>query len=156
MSWEAIGALAELAGATAVFGTLLYLAIQVKHLKSELHISSLRETNQMGNEVRASLSESPDLAKVVAKARIGDSLEAWEIIMLDSYFVRSLSAWELTLEQLHSGALQAPRESVIGALANSLNEPWQVEAWERSRELFPPNFQRVIDRQLTDTEARGI
>lgn len=156
MNWEAIGAIAELTGAIAVFGTLLYLAIQIKQVRSELHLTSLRESNKMGNEVMASLSESTDLAKVVAKARDGvDTLESWELVMLDSYFVRSLNAWELTLEQLHTGALQAPKESVYGALANSLGEPWQVDAWERNKRFFPPNFQIVIDRQLTDEESRG-
>ena len=49
MNWEAIGALGEIIGATAVFGTLLYLAIQIKQVRSELHISSLRETNHMAS-----------------------------------------------------------------------------------------------------------
>ena len=33
MNWEAIGAIGEILGATVVFITLVYLAIQVKHAK---------------------------------------------------------------------------------------------------------------------------
>ncbi len=44
MSWEALGALGEIVGAVAVVGTLLYLAIQIRQVKAELHLSSLRES----------------------------------------------------------------------------------------------------------------
>lgn len=48
MNWEAIGALGEIIGAIAVFGTLLYLAIQIKQVRSELHISSRSLTGSLG------------------------------------------------------------------------------------------------------------
>jgi hypothetical protein len=155
MNWDAIGAIGEIIGALAVFGTLLYLAIQIKQVKSELHISSLRDTNQMGNEILASLSDSPDLAKVVAKANddVG-SLEPWELLILDSYFMRSLNVWELTLEQLEMGALNAPKDSVYEVLKRFLNQPWVVKAWNRNRGGYPDSFQRLIDSQLNAERER--
>lgn len=43
MNWDAIGAVGEVLGAVAVIATLAYLAVQVRHLKSELHMSSLKD-----------------------------------------------------------------------------------------------------------------
>jgi hypothetical protein len=150
MNWEAIGAVGEIIGAIAVFGTLLYLVIQIKQVKSELHISSLRDGNEMGNEILASLSESPDLAKVVSKANEGaETLEPWELVMLDSFFMRSLNNWELILEQLETGALVAPKDAVLEVFDKSLtSQAWAAEAWARSRANFPRNFQRLVDKQL--------
>ena len=149
MNWEAIGAIGEIVGAIAVFGTLLYLAMQIKQVKSELHISSLRDTNLMGNEILASLSESPELAKVVSKANENsETLEPWELVMLDSLFLRGLNNWELTLEQLETGALKAPKDSVYNLLKQYISEPWMAEAWERTRGNYPRNFQKLIDKQF--------
>ena len=156
MNWEAIGAVGEIIGAMAVFGTLLYLAIQIKQVKSELHISSLRDTNQMGNELLESLSESTDLAKVVSKASDDvATLEPWELLMLDSYFMRGLNLWELTLEQLETGALNAPKESVYEVFGRSLDQPWVAEVWSRTRIGYPKRFQKLVDRQLEANKSVG-
>ena len=138
-----IGAIGEILGAVAVFGSLLYLAMQIKQVKSELHISSLRDTNVMGNEILASLSESPELAKVVSKANENsETLEPWELVMLDSLFMRGLNNWELTLP------LKAPKDSVYNLLKQYISEPWMAEAWERTRGNYPRNFQKLIDKQF--------
>jgi hypothetical protein len=156
MNWEAIGASGEIIGALAVFGTLLYLAKQIKQVKSELHLSSLRDTNQMGNQILTSLSESPDLAKVVSKANEdAGTLETWELIMLDSFFMRSLNSLELTLEQVESGALNAPKDAIVEVLRNSLNQPWALEAWERTRGGYPKRFQYLIDKQFDGIHEAG-
>jgi hypothetical protein len=156
MNWEAIGAVGKIIGAMAVFGTLLYLAIQIKQVKSELHISSLRDTNQMGNELLASLSQSTDLAKVVSKANEDiATLEPWEILMLDSFFMRGLNGWELTLEQLETGALNAPKDSVYEVFGRSLDQPWVAEIWDRTRVNYPRRFQQLVDRQLEENRTGG-
>ena len=46
MNWEAIGAIGEIVGALAVFGTLLYLVFQLKQVKTEFHLASFRDVNQ--------------------------------------------------------------------------------------------------------------
>ena len=51
MNWDAIGALAELAGALAVIGTLVYLAVQLRQnsalLKAQIATASRESTNQV-------------------------------------------------------------------------------------------------------------
>jgi len=51
MNWDAIGAIAELAGALAVIATLAYLAVQLRQnsalLKSSIATASRESTNQL-------------------------------------------------------------------------------------------------------------
>jgi len=49
VNWEAIGAIGEIIGATAVVATLIYLAIQIRH--------STRETQALGIQAAASLDQ---------------------------------------------------------------------------------------------------
>jgi len=49
MNWEAIGAVGEIVGATAVVVTLLYVAVQIRN--------STRETQAMGFQAAASLDQ---------------------------------------------------------------------------------------------------
>ena len=59
MNWEAIGAIGEVAGALAVFGTLLYLALQMVQVRGELHLASLRDINQQFSDIYNLISASP-------------------------------------------------------------------------------------------------
>jgi hypothetical protein len=108
----------------------------------------------MGNELLASISQSTDLAKVVSKASDDvTTLEPWEILMLDSFFMRGLNSWELTLEQLETGALNAPKESVYEVFGRSLDQPWVTEVWDRTRIGYPKGFQKLVDRQLEENKS---
>jgi len=68
--------------------------------------------------------------------------------MLDSFFMRGLNNWELTLEQLETGALKAPKDSVYNLVGQYLNQPWMTQAWERTRANYLTRFQKLIDKQL--------
>ncbi len=50
MDWDAVGALAELGGAVAVFATLIYLAIQVKENSVQVRLGSAIGLNHLINE----------------------------------------------------------------------------------------------------------
>jgi hypothetical protein len=110
----------------------------------------------MGNELLASISQSTDLAKVMSKASDDvATLEPWEMLMLDSFFMRGLNGWELTLEQLETGALNAPKGSVYEVFGRSLDQPWVAEVWSRTRINYPRKFQQLVDKQLEESRKGG-
>jgi hypothetical protein len=83
------------------------------------------------------------------------TLEPWEILMLDSFFMQGLNVWELTLEQLETGALDAPKDSVYEVFGRSLDQPWVAKTWNRTRVNYPKRFQHLVDRQLEENRTGG-
>ena len=65
MNWEAIGAVGQVLGAVAVFVTLGYLAIQVRHARGELRRSVSEARAKANREVLAAVSEPRALALLV-------------------------------------------------------------------------------------------
>ena len=75
MNWNAIGALAELAGAVSVLGTLIYLAKQIKD-NSKLLSTSIYETAMEGyNNINKWSIGDPDLAQLTRRWLTNDDTE---------------------------------------------------------------------------------
>ena len=75
MNWDAIGALAELAGAVSVLGTLIYLAKQIKD-NSKLLSTSIYETAMEGyNNINKWSIGDPDLAQLTRRWLTNDDTE---------------------------------------------------------------------------------
>jgi hypothetical protein len=64
MNWEAIGALGEILGALAVFGTLVYLAIQIKQNSSMIK-ANIKEQRAAAAQVQ--IQRGIDLAPIFVK-----------------------------------------------------------------------------------------
>ena len=149
MNWDAMGAIAEAFGAIAVITTLVYLAVQVRHLKSELHMSSLKDQAETFSVVTNAVATSPELAKVLEKAKEGNSLEAWEVRMVDHYFITWMNAFELLYNQENAGALAIQGLEVESVLATFLrNEVWASDSWARNKGFWPGHFQHMVDNQI--------
>ena len=134
MNWDAIGAIGEILGAVAVGFTLVYLAIQVKQVKKDLHVSGFREINKFF--VDASEAVTPELAKIIAKNNEGESLDDWEAIMLDEYFFRSMTVLEVAWEHTALETIDADRDDVISTLKFYLDKPGFEGWWCRNRQGF--------------------
>ena len=64
MNWEAIGAIGEVVGATAVFLTLAYLALQIRQNTNAVSASALDSSVGAVNGVRAKIFEDPLLTEI--------------------------------------------------------------------------------------------
>ena len=87
MNWEALGAVAELLGAIAVFATLFYLAKQIKHTfesqdrANEIALaSSVAESNQLFLNTWEQLTSNAELADIYHRAIAGERLDPAESI----------------------------------------------------------------------------
>ncbi len=148
MNWEAIGAIGEILGAIAVIGTLAYLAVQVRHLKSELHVSSFRDMTESFAGVSNSVATSPELAAALEKANAGESLTPVEIRMLDSHFISWMNAFELLYTQVSTEAIEIQQVTIAGVLTTFLSqERWARGYWDRKKNYWSKNFQAVIDAE---------
>ncbi len=69
MNWDAIGAIGEIIGALAVVATLAYLALQVRHARTEMNHSIRQHRDTSLRELLLEPARNPDLADLMVKAR---------------------------------------------------------------------------------------
>ncbi len=76
MNWDAIGAIGEILGASAVFASLIYLAIQIRAQNRESRLGAMHDISTGYREVLAGMAEA-DLADLYTKAF--DDYESYSI-----------------------------------------------------------------------------
>lgn len=67
MNWDAIGAIGEIIGATAVVASLVYLAVQIRTQNRESRMSAMHDISAGYREVLAGMAEA-GIADLYAKA----------------------------------------------------------------------------------------
>jgi hypothetical protein len=147
MNWDAIGALGEIIGATAVGITLIYLSLQIKQVKKDLHVSGVREVNKFF--IDASESITPELARVIAKNSSGDSLENWESILLDEYFFRFMTTLEVAWEHSGSDTIEVSHDVALTTLKWYMQKPGLEQWWHRNRNGFFDPWRSIVDEHFS-------
>ena len=73
MNWDAIGAVGEILGAIAVFGSLAYLAIQIRDGNTASRATATREILDRWDTAADQLWESPEVASLMRKTLRGEN-----------------------------------------------------------------------------------
>ena len=68
MNWDAIGAIGEIVGATAVVITVMYLAHQVRKQTQESRLAATCEISARWDEMMETLISNPDLVEMYGLA----------------------------------------------------------------------------------------
>lgn len=101
MSWDAIGAIGEWLGALAVFVTLVYLAIQVRHARSEARRAL---SHDRGEALRSVLSrqfdERVNRVSVAAEAALGAQQSAFVTALQEETGLSEQDAMLLLWDQI--------------------------------------------------------
>ena len=98
MNWDAIAAIGELVGATAVVITLIYLSRQFRQANRQGEIEALRHTWDNLNQICDVFAESKEKADIVMRGRRSlDSLDPEEDLIFEHIHIRLLN----TLESWH-------------------------------------------------------
>ena len=86
MDWEAIAAVGEIVGATAVVVTLLFVAREIRQNNRALSVAALRDTTAQWNHWSEMLATSSDLADIVVRGNNAyDSLSSGEKMRYGAY-----------------------------------------------------------------------
>ena len=88
LDWDAIGAIGEVIGAAGVIFSLVYLATQIRSSSKQANADAIYNLQKGQSDVMEAFTTNPDLVKLLAKARRGDSLEDHEDIQLDFVIAR--------------------------------------------------------------------
>ena len=68
MNWDAIGAVGEMIGASAVVISVIYLALQIRKQTHESRLAATRELNNHYLQAQAVLTEDGEIASIYLRA----------------------------------------------------------------------------------------
>ncbi|MGR9090579.1 MAG: hypothetical protein ACU85U_08375 [Gammaproteobacteria bacterium] len=90
MNWDAIGAIGELVGAVAVFVSIIYLAIQVRHNSTDVRSGGYQSAAQSAIQIIENFVENPERRHIFQAA-----LESYDDLDKDDEFVARMMFFQL-------------------------------------------------------------
>jgi hypothetical protein len=151
VNWEALGAVAELLGAIAVFATLAYLSVQIRQsnvvMREQAQYHMLQ--NQVGYFDR--LAESPELVRIVYG--VADSDEEVRERQHEAHVVALLFKWNWEFLRVEDGTYSVDSLPVEGYR-------WQYRTidieshWEEKKAWLDSGFVEFMEREVIPF-ARG-
>ena len=129
MSWEAIGAIAELMGAGAVFASLIYLAIQTKQNTRALRSAAFHQVRDSFSDVSLTMAQDERLGSVFRRAASDEPLSDTEYSIFNYLLTTLVRRGESAFFQSSDGTLQndswhAVRKTLVVALSSEAGRKW--------------------------------
>ena len=154
MNWDAIGAMGEWAGATAVVATLVYLASQVRQSAADTKASIIHSLHS--NEVDIQLKPSTDviLARAVEKAYTGAELNDDERAQFTMWFYSALINFEqVYLEYKRLGVESALFEAQRMRSMTGLGSRLSRAIWLHQKDRFSIGFQDYVESNILELDT---
>lgn len=157
MNWDAIGAIGEILGASAVIMTLVYLARQIKDSARAARSAAVTDATNAIQALYQDLGSNQESSAHFLKGlNEYDSMTALEqfqwLMKMHSWFIAFQRSFFLSQE----GTLDVGLRDSIGTAIIAVNHmPGLKHYWEQRRSFFQPEFvnwvEGLFDRQpLTD------
>lgn len=164
MNWDAIGAIGEILGAFAVFATLVYVALQIRHsIQATRGLVRESVSDRVVADIRAPLNNER-LAVAFLKLEKDEPLTEMEVMLVD----RHARAWLRTHENLYyqyrQGFLEKEEWQGHRRVLMTVFDPnfkhgesdFIVNIYDRWPDAYSTHFQDLIDRvrsQLAEREG---
>ena len=147
MDWEAISAVGEIVGATAVVVSLLYLAVQMRHSTAATQGARRDTIAQLTTDVLGRIASDAELASIFRRGQIDpDSLSDDEAFRLDLLLYTIFDHWETMHSQIKRSTFAeedfAKYETIIGFY---MAQPGAQRFWESFSGSFTKSFQAYVD-----------
>ena len=155
MNWDAIGAIGELIGASAVVISVIYLAVQIRRQTSESRLAATRELSTKRTDFMKMALSDEALLRVYLKALRGyESLEGEERLKAAIMFNVLMRNAEQDFIHKGTGHADDPYlESVDRVLSQNVSSPGIQEWWSTTSNLFNHNFQTHVNRLIAESEG---
>lgn len=145
MNWDALGAVAEMLGAIAVFATLAYLAVQVR--QSNIVTREQAQYHMLQNQIRYfdSLAENPDFARTVYGVDSTD--KEVQFRQHEAHVASLLFRWNWEFLRVQDGIYAVDSLPVDGYR-------WQYstigirEHWDDKKAWLDPKFVEFMERDV--------
>ena len=148
MNWDAISAIGEIVGATAVVVSLIYLAFQIRAQNLEARVAAIHEISVGFREVLTTMSTG-DMAELFSSANEDyDSLTNAELIKLISGLYPILRVWEEAYIQFEKGRLEERLWVAMNSqFCSYLAYPAFNRVWNLRHQHFDKKFQEFVGGQ---------
>ena len=125
MNWDAIGAVGELLGASAVLVTLIYLAVQIRQNTSAVATATYESTMTGFNDINIVVAGNPALASLLDRGcQNPDSLNSEEIVQFNFLLRCYSNQWWKLFKLYERGSLPAAEWSIFAKeAAQFLEQP---------------------------------
>ncbi len=147
MNWDALGAIGEIVGASAVLITLVYLARQVGHARREQQISAVRANRDERRQFFQTTRDSPYLPAIVSKLQQGEPLSPEEQYRLNVHYAL---AWGIMYSEWVQGQLSPVAAYSVNfdvTVELAIRQPGMVEWFSDSGErLYPDAFRSYVEK----------
>lgn len=147
MDWNAIGAIGEILGATAVLITLGYLAVQIRQNTQAVRASALDSSVTSIMTVRGSIAESAELSAIFDKG-IADPESLNELEGTRFRFLMQNVMWGFWNVHAQSGYANLSTsvwEAQLPIVARVMTSPGGRWFWESFRHEFEASFRVEVD-----------
>ena len=152
MNWEALGAIAELAGALGVIASLFYVASQIRRNSAALEASTNQAVTDATQQRLLAPAENPSLAAALANSRIDfGALTPTERVQL-AFFSRAVfRGIQNAFFQHRQGLLsEAAWQDYQLIIRNNLRRPDVPLWWDTERDTFEDEFAAYVDTLLAE------
>lgn len=146
MNWDAIGAIGEIVGASAVVMSLVYLASQIRIQNRESRAASVHQVIEGYRSSIAALHE-PEMAEVWVRAISDyDSLSESQRLRFVVYLTVALRSFEDAYFQWREGRLEAEIwQGLIAPLVDVKSTSAFERFWKIRRHHFRTDFADYLD-----------
>jgi hypothetical protein len=163
MNWEAVGAIGEILGATAVVVSLIYLAAQIRQNNSQvaeqvraLKLQAYDASATHFSGFRLAIARSPQLASLWQRAKKSFmDLEPDEQAQVNELLIELFYSYENMLQRKHQGVIdddlwEVVEQNIDAWVSNSGIREW----WERGpKQPHSEEFNATVNRICAKRDA---
>ena len=144
--------LAEIAAAIGVIISLIFIGLQLRSNTEATEAATRAAINQNDVDFLSLSIDSSVLAKAMAKAQRGEELSALEESQLVHLELVNFVSFEHSFYQYRKGLLEEPEWLRHRNLIEIGMKHWPHSRtmWERSRGVFTPEFQQLVDSLVSE------
>ncbi|MEQ8694008.1 MAG: hypothetical protein RIC85_01610 [Gammaproteobacteria bacterium] len=154
MSWDAVAAIAEAAGAIGVLISIIYLASQVKQNTEESRINRSQNLVMANADVNALIADSPELAKIMRVGMLDfDALAEDEKFRFSVLYFSFMTKNDFGFHQWQEGKLDARYwKRTEFELRTYLPLAGSLAWWQRDKSRFSEELVEYVDALIADSD----
>ena len=154
MNWDAIGAVGEILGASAVVISLVYLAAQIRAQNREARAAAMHEISEGFRDSIATFVNRENAEIITRANRDFDALPDEDVFVLLAGLQRFLRLWEEAFHQYNDGRLDSKIWNVmVKQYASFISMPAMNRIWQLRKDYYDPEFREFVEN-LAKTEYK--
>jgi hypothetical protein len=151
MSWDAVGAIAELFGAVGVIASLFYLGSQIRRNSQSVEAATALAISEATQQRLLAPAQNTSLAVCFTKFDAREQLTPVERVQLAFFSRASIRGIENSFVQHNRGMI--PDEVWLAyesLLRKQLRLVGELGWWPADRDTFDPRFRETVDRLFAE------